>query len=100
MERTPQEIYSTENNQKLSYFYTSNRIISSPEVVFDFFLHFERYSVEKIEKFLKDLILALRTVSTNAYILNRQERRAKKGYYRDLLEGKIEYMKVVMMKKK
>ena len=46
--RSPEDIYSTTNDsQKLSYFYSSNRIISSSHIIRDFFKNFHLYIVEK-----------------------------------------------------
>lgn len=51
---SPEDIYSTsEHNQKLSYFYNSNRIISSPAHVKLFFKHFQHYSIDRQEKMLR-----------------------------------------------
>ena len=45
--QSPEDIYSTHNsNQKLSYFYNSNRIISVNEHTYDFFKYFNHYNNE------------------------------------------------------
>lgn len=52
--KSPEEIYALpDQSQKLSYFYNSNRIISSPVPTFNFFKGFTQYSREQQEKILK-----------------------------------------------
>jgi hypothetical protein len=46
--KSPEEFYSSaDNNQKLSYFYNSNRIITSVHAVKNFLKDFQEYSVEQ-----------------------------------------------------
>lgn len=53
IKRRPEEIYSSiDNSQKLSYFLSSNRIISSSEPILDFLHGFDNYSIEGQEKML------------------------------------------------
>lgn len=52
--RSPEEIYSsTDSSQKLSYFYNSNRIVSSTTTVQQFFKFFSHYPADAQQTILK-----------------------------------------------
>lgn len=71
--KSPEEIYSSaDTTQKLSYFYNSNRIVSSNTPVQQFFKLFNHYPADAQQNILKEILAALRVVSTNSYLLNEQ----------------------------